>query len=53
VANKVGRVVRIAGNMNLILKQLMGIAAKFNCYKPVYALTAEEAEEELRHPIKP
>lgn len=52
VANKVGRVVRIAGNMSLILKQLISLASKFHCYKPVYVLTAEEAEEELKYPIK-
>lgn len=53
VANKVGRVVRIVGNMGLILKQLIGLASKYHCYKPVYVLTAEEAEEELKYPIKP
>jgi hypothetical protein len=53
VANKVGRVVRIVGNMSLILKQLINLASKFHCYKPVYVLTAEEAEEELKCPIKP
>jgi len=53
VANKVGRVVRIVGNISLVLKQLICIASKFNCYKPVYVLTMEEAEEELKYPIKP
>lgn len=53
VANKVGRVVRIVGNMILILKQLISLASKFHCYKPVYVLTADEAEEELECPIKP
>lgn len=53
VANKVGRVVRIVGNKSLILRQLIGLASKFHCYKPVYVLTAEEAEEELKYPIKP
>jgi hypothetical protein len=53
VAHKVGRVVRIVGNMSLILKQLISLASKFHCYKPVYVLTAEEAEEELKCPIKP
>jgi len=53
VANKVGRVVRIVGNMSVILKQLIALSSKFHCYKPVYVLTEEEAEEELRYPIKP
>ena len=53
VAHKVGRVVRIVGSMGLILKQLIGLASKYHCYKPVYVLTAEEAEEELKYPIKP
>lgn len=53
VANKVGRVVRIVGNMNVILRQLIGMTARFHCYKPVYVITPEEAEEELEHPIKP
>lgn len=53
VANKVGRVVRIVGNMSLILKQLTSLASRFQCYKPVYVLTMEEAEEELKYPIKP
>jgi hypothetical protein len=53
VANKVGRVVRIVGNMSLILKQLIALSSKFHGYKPVYVLTMEEAEEELRCPVKP
>lgn len=53
VANKVGRVVRIVGNMNVILKQLLGMTARFHCYKPVYVITPEEAEEELEHLVKP
>ena len=52
-SHKVGRVVRIVGDMGLILKQLMAVSAKFQCYKPIYVLTMEEAEEELRYPIKP
>jgi hypothetical protein len=53
VANKVGRVIRIVGNMSVILKQLIALSSKFQCYKPVYVLTMEEAEEELRCPVKP
>ena len=53
VSNKVGRVVRIVGNMNVILKHLIGMTARFHCYKPVYVITQEEAEEELNHPAKP
>jgi hypothetical protein len=52
-AHQVGRVVRVVGNMGLILKQLIALSIKFQCYKPVYVLTMEEAEEELRCPIKP
>lgn len=52
-AHQVGRVVRIVGNMGVILKQLVAISLKFQCYKPVYVLTMEEAEEELNYPIKP
>jgi len=47
VVNKVGRVVRIVGEMSLVLKQLLGITAKFQGYKPRYVTTSEEAEEEL------
>lgn len=53
VAHKVGRVIRIVGNMSLILKQLVSLASQFHSYKPVYVLTMEEAEEELKYPIKP
>lgn len=52
-AHQVGRVVRVVGNMSLVLKQLIAISMKFQCYKPVYVLTLEEAEEELRYPTKP
>lgn len=52
-AHQVGRVVRVVGNMGLILRQLIALSVKFQCYKPVYVLTMEEAEEELRCPIKP
>lgn len=47
VVNKVGRVVRIVGEMSLVLKQLLGITAKFQGYKPLYVTTSEEAEEAL------
>lgn len=53
VANKVGRVVRVVGDMNVILKQLLGMTTRFHCYKPVYVITLEEAEEELKYPVKP
>lgn len=53
ISYKVGRVVRIVGDMGLILKQLMAFSSKFQCYKAIYVLTIEEAEEELRYPIKP
>lgn len=53
LAYKVGRVVRIVGDMGLILKQLLAISSRFQCYKPIYVLTIEEAEDELRYPIKP
>jgi hypothetical protein len=53
VAHKVGRVVRIVGNMGLVLKQLIALSSKFHCYKPVYVLNMEEAEEELNFPSKP
>lgn len=52
-AHQVGRVVRIVGNMGLALKQLTALSMKFQCYKPVYVLTIEEAEEELKYPVKP
>jgi len=35
------------GEMSLVLKQLLGITAKFQGYKPRYVTTSEEAEEEL------
>ena len=47
VVNKVDRVVRIAGKMSLVLKQLLGITAKFQGYQPIYVTTGEEAEETL------
>lgn len=47
VIKEVGRVVRIAGDMSIILKQLFGLASKFQCYKAIYVNTPEEAEEEL------
>ncbi len=53
VANKVGRVVRIVGDMHVVLRQLIGLASLYQSYKPVYVLTLEEAEEELKYPIKP
>ena len=53
VVNQMGRVVRIVGDMSVALRQLIGIASKFQCYKPVYVTTLEEAEEELVCPIKP
>ena len=53
VAQKVGRVVRIVGDMHVILRQLIGWASRYHSYKPVYVLTLEEAEEELKYPIKP
>jgi hypothetical protein len=52
VVNQMGRVIRIVGGMSVVLKQLIGIASKFQCYKPVYVATHEEAEEELDRPIK-
>ncbi len=52
-AHKVGRVVRVVGNMSIVLKQLVAFSSQFQCYKPVYVLTMEEAEEELKYPIKP
>jgi len=51
--HQVGRVVRVVGDMNLVLKQLIALSLRYQCYKPVYVLTMEEAEEELRYPIKP
>jgi hypothetical protein len=45
--NKVGRVIRIAGEMSLVLKQLLGITAKFQGYQPIYVTSGEEAEEAL------
>ncbi len=53
VINKMGRVVRIVGDMSVSFKQLLAIASKIQCYKPVYVNTHEEAEEELSYPIKP
>lgn len=53
VVNQMGRVVRIVGDMSIAFKQLLGIASKFQSYKPVYVTTLEEAEEELVCPIKP
>jgi hypothetical protein len=53
VTNEMGRVIRIVGNMNVILKQLLGIASKFQTYIPIYVNTHEEAEEELMRPVKP
>ncbi len=53
VVNQMGRVVRIVGDMSIAFKQLLGIASKFQCYKPVYVTNLEEAEEELLCPIKP
>lgn len=47
VIKEVGRVVRIAGDMSIILKQLLGIASRFQCYKAIYVTTLEEAEKEL------
>ena len=52
-SQKVGRVMRVVGNMGVILKQLVTLSTRFKCYKPVYVLTLEEAEEELRYPIRP
>jgi len=39
--------------MSVILKQLMGISARFHGYKPIYVASMEEAEEELNRSIKP
>lgn len=50
---KAGRVIRVTGNMNLILKQLIAHSSKYQCYKPIYVATLEEAEEELKKPIAP
>jgi hypothetical protein len=53
VIKEVGRVVRIAGDMSIILKQLFGIASRFQCYKAIIVTTPEEAEKELLQPVKP
>lgn len=53
VTHEMGRVIRIVGDMSIAFKQLLGIASKFQCYKPIYVTTLEEAEEELLSPIKP
>jgi hypothetical protein len=53
VIKEVGRVVRIVGDMSIILKQLLGIASRFQCYKAIYVNTPEEAEKELSQSIKP
>jgi hypothetical protein len=39
--------------MSIILKQLFGLASKFQCYKAIYVNTPEEAEKELLQPVKP
>ena len=53
VIKEVGRVVRIVGDMSIILKQLLGIASRFQCYKAIYVNTPEEAEKELSQSTKP
>jgi len=53
VVNKVGRVIRIVGGTNIVFKQLLAIAAKFQSYKPIYVATLQEAEEVLRDPADP
>jgi len=53
VANRVGRVVRIVGGTNIVLRQLLGIATKFRCYKPIYVSSLQEAEELLLQPAEP
>lgn len=53
VTNEMGRVIRIVGDMNVVFKQLLGIASRFQGYKPVYVNTHEEAEQELICPVKP
>jgi hypothetical protein len=53
VLNKVGRVVRIVGEMSVVLKQLLAFSSKFQCYKPVYVTSLQEAEAEFLQPIKP
>ncbi|WP_319585219.1 PilZ domain-containing protein [uncultured Desulfobulbus sp.] len=53
VVNKVGRVVRIVGGTNIVFKQLLAIATKFQSYKPMYAATLQEAEKALLVPVEP
>jgi hypothetical protein len=53
VVNKVGRVVRIVGGTNIVFKQLLAIATKFQSYKPIYVASLQEAEEVLRDPADP
>jgi len=53
VVKEMGRVVRIVEGMSITFKQLLGIASKFQCYKPIYVSSLEEAEKELAQPIKP
>ena len=53
IVNQMGRVVRVVGDMNTAFRQLLGIASKYQGYKPIYVTTLEEAEEELICPIRP
>jgi hypothetical protein len=53
VMNNMGRVVRIVGDISISFKQILAMASKIQCYKPVYVNTYEEAEEELSYTIKP
>lgn len=53
VAQKVGRVVRVVGGTNIAFRQLLALATRFHCYKPLYVASLEEAETVLQHPVAP
>lgn len=53
VIKEVGRVIRVTGGMGLVLKQLLGLASRFQSYKAIYVSTLKEAENELSQPIQP
>lgn len=53
VAQKVGRVVRIVGGTSIAFRQLLALASRFHCYKPLYVASLEEAEAVLQDPVAP
>ena len=53
VAQKVGRVIRVVGGTSITFRQLLALASRFHCYKPMYVATLEKAETLLQLPATP